>query len=141
MASVQVGTIFIRNRPLILRTLDLESEPYAENWDLLRSPLVGNLDQRIRGAGWNYFFVAAKLGTTVFGRVAAASVHKALRKIFARVRNADFNCLEVTKIIQHRFLGVSYIRVCAHSRHIQQGSMMDFAQEAASLEPIVLRSN
>ena len=26
--TVQVGTILIENRPLIMRTLDLESEPY-----------------------------------------------------------------------------------------------------------------
>lgn len=140
-AVVQVGTIFIRNRPLILRTLDLESEPYAENWEVLQSPPDGSLDQRILSTGWNCFFMTAEVRAIVLGRPAARSVHRALKKIFEKVRNADFNCLEVTNIADHRFLGMPYTTVCAHSRHIQRGSMMDFAREAAGLKPLFVNSD
>jgi hypothetical protein len=140
-AVVQAGTIFIQNRPLILRTLDLETEPYSGTWDVLHSSRSPSLDQRIRGTGWNCFFMAAEVKATVLGGLAARSVHRALKKIFAKVRNADFNCLEITKITNHRFLGVPYITICAHSRHIQQGSMMDFAQEAAGLKPLLVNSD
>jgi hypothetical protein len=69
--TVKVGTIFIQNRPLILRTLGLESEPYEGTWDVLHSlPSVG-LDQKIRGSGWNYFFIAAEVRAFVFGRLTA----------------------------------------------------------------------
>ncbi len=32
--TVQVGTILIENRPLIMRTLNLESEPYSGPWSV-----------------------------------------------------------------------------------------------------------
>src|ERR1051325_829852 len=59
--TVKVGSIFIQNRPLILRTLGLESEPYEGTWDVLHSLPSGGLDQKIRGSGWNYFFMAAEV--------------------------------------------------------------------------------
>jgi hypothetical protein len=34
--TIKVGTVFIQDRPRILRTLALESEPYGERWILLR---------------------------------------------------------------------------------------------------------
>ena len=139
--TVKVGTIFIQNRPLILRTLGLESEPYEGTWDVLHSvPNVG-LDQKIRGSGWNYFFIAAEVRASVFGWLTAGKVRRALDQVFAQVRNADFNCLEVTGITQERFLGVPYITVRAHSGHIQRGSMMHLAQALASPKPSFVSSN
>jgi len=139
--TVKVGTIFIQNRPLILRTLGLESEPYEGTWDVLHPlPNVG-LDQRIRSSGGNYFFIAAEVRVFVFGRLMDRVVWRALRQIFAKVQNADFNCLEVTEIIEKRFLGVPYITVGAHSRHIQQGSMMDFARASATPKALGVNSN
>jgi hypothetical protein len=125
--TIKVGTVFIQNQPLILRTLALESEPYAETWDVLQSPPNASLDRKIRDTGWSHCFVDAEVRATAHGKLSASSVHRALEQIFARVRNADFNCLEVTRIIENRFLGVPYVTVCAHSRHIPQGSMMDLA--------------
>lgn len=128
MTTIKVGTVFIQNRPLILRTLALESQPYTDTWDVLQSPPNVSLDQRIRKTDWNHVFMAAEVRASVTGKLSARSVHRALKQIFEKVRNADFNCLEVTRISENRFLGVPYITVCAHSRHIQQGSMMDFDQ-------------
>jgi hypothetical protein len=138
--TVKVGTIFVQNRPLILRTLGLESEPYEGTWDVLHSlPNVG-LDQEIRSSGWNYFFIGAEVRASVFGRLTARRVRRALEQIFAKVRDADFNCLEVTEIIEKRYLGIPYITMCAHSRHIQQGSMMDFARASATPKPLFVSS-
>jgi hypothetical protein len=135
--TVQVGTILIDHRPLILRALDLESESYSGTWGVLQSHTSVTLDQKIRGTGWNCFFMAAEVKATVLGALAAKTIRRALKEIFARVRKPDFNCLEVTKIFEGRFLGVPYITVSAHSRHIQQGSLMEFAEGTKKFKPIV----
>jgi len=127
-STVQVGTILIDDRPLILRALDLESESYSGTWGVLQSHTSATLDQKIRGTGWSCFFMAAEVKATVLGALAAKSIRRALKQIFLRVRKPDFNCLEVTKIFEGRFFGVPYITVSAHSRHIQQGSLMEFAE-------------
>jgi hypothetical protein len=122
---VQVGTILIENRPLILRALDLESESYSGNWGVLQSHTSTTLAQKIRDRGWSCFFPADEVNATVFGTLAPKSIRRALKKIFAKVRVPDSNCLEVTSISQNRFLGLPYITVCAHSRQIRQGSLMN----------------
>jgi hypothetical protein len=138
---IQVGTIFIRNRPLILRTLELKSKPYSGTWDVLHCSRSLSLVRRIRDAGWNCFVGAAEVKATVLGNLAARSVHRALRHIFGKVRNSDFNCLEVMKISDYRFLGMPYITVYVHSRHIQHGSMMESAAKAESLRSSFVNSS
>jgi len=134
-ATVQVGTILIEDRPLILRALDLESESYSGTWGVLQSLTSSALDQKIRGSGWNCFFMAAEVKATVFGAAAAKTVRRALKQIFEKVRKPDFNCLEVTQIVEDSFFGVPYITVCAHSRHIQQGCFLESAEQRGSFQP------
>ena len=52
-----------------------------------------------------------------------------LAGIFAKVHDEDFNCLEVTGIVARRFLGVPYVMVSAHSRHIQKGWRLDLRHQ------------
>src|SRR2546422_11247138 len=62
------------------------------------------------------------------------SIQRALNRIFVNVRKLDFNCLEVTKIEENRFLGLPYITVCAHSRHIQQGCLLESTDERSNFK-------
>jgi hypothetical protein len=127
--NVQVGTILIEDRPLITRILDLGSESYSGNWSVVKAIDGLTLDRKIHASGWNFFFMAEEVKATVFGSLAAKSIQKALKRICLKVSKQDFNCLEVTKMVENRFLGVPYITVCAHARHIQQDCVLDFAQE------------
>jgi hypothetical protein len=57
---------------------------------------------------------------TVFGSLAAKNIQKALKRIVLKTRKRNFNCLEVTKMVESSFLGVTYITVCTRRRHVQQ---------------------
>lgn len=125
--NVQVGTILIEDHPLVTRILDLGSESYSAKWVLLKA-----LDQKLRSVGWNYSFTAEEAEATVFGSLAANNIQRALKRIFLKMRKQNFNCLEVTKMVENRFLGVPYITVCTHPRQTQQGCWLDSAQERAA---------
>ena len=114
--NVQVGTILIEDRPLVTRILNMGSESYSARWVGLKV-----LDQKLRSIGWNGSFMAGEAGASVLGSLAATNVQKALKRIFLRMRKQNFNCLEVTKMVENRFLGVPYITVCTHPHHVQQG--------------------
>jgi hypothetical protein len=129
---IQVGTILIEDRPLVTRILDLERESYSGNCSVVKAIDGLAFDRKIRAAGWNFFFMAEEVKATIFGSLAAKSIQKALKRIFVKVRKQDFSCLEVTKMVENRFLGVPYITVCTHPRHIQQGCWLDSAQERAA---------
>ncbi len=121
---VQVGSILIETWPLMPQ-LDLKSEPYSGNWSLVKVLDGYSLDRKVRALGWNFFFMAAEVKATFFGGVGAKKIQNALKRILGKVRQQQFNGLEVTGIVAKRFLGVPYAIVSAHSRHIQQSCYLD----------------
>jgi hypothetical protein len=44
------------------------------------------------------------------------------------VKPQNFNSLQVTEIVARRFLGLPYVTVSAHSRHMQQSCNLDSAE-------------
>ncbi len=135
-ATVQVGTIFIEDRPLIMRPLNLKSESYSGSWGVLQSFTSSSLDQKVRGAGWTCMPLAGEVKATVFGSLAAKNIRRALKQIFLKVRKPDFNCLEITKIVEDRFLGMARLTVWASSLHIQQGSIMQMVDEHKNVNAV-----
>src|ERR1035438_3683636 len=124
--SVEVGSILIgHSSPRTAGTFALESEPYFENWNVIKSLNGLALDAKIHAAGWNFFFLAGEVKVMFFGAVVAQRVQRALQRILAKVHGQHFNCLEVTGIVAKRFLGVHYVTVSAHSRHIQQACQLE----------------
>jgi hypothetical protein len=77
--------------------------------------------------------MAEEAEATVFGSLAAKNIQKALKRIFLKMRKQNFNCLEVTKMVENRFLGVPYITVRTHPHHVfvlggaKEGSLLTAA--------------
>ena len=122
---VQVGTVLLgEESPRMAEVLALQSEPYFKNWSV--AALNGStLDDKIRSARWNFFFMAGEIKAHFLGAIGAVKVKGALRRIGRKVKLKEFNCFEVTGIVAKRFLGVPYATVSANSRHIQQGCQLD----------------
>jgi hypothetical protein len=125
--AVQVGTILMKEWPGMTKLLNLESEPCSGEWNLLKVMDGFALDRKIHAAGWNFFFMAAEVKVMFFGSVGAEKIRKALKRILEKVKQQQFNGLEVTEIVARRFLGVPYVTVSAHSRHMQQSCYLDSA--------------
>jgi len=87
------------------------------------------LDRKIHAAGWNFIFMAAEVKVMFFGALGTKKIHNALRRILAKERLQNFNCLEVTGIVAKRFLGLPYAIVSAHSRHIQPSCYLENDEE------------
>jgi hypothetical protein len=127
-ATVQVGTILMKELPGMAQLVQLESEPYSGNWSLVKTLDGLSLDRKIHAAGWNFFFMAAEIKVMFFGVLGAANIQNALQRILAKVKQQHFNGLEVTGIAARHFLGVPYVTVSAHSRHMQQGCYLDSSE-------------
>lgn len=107
------------------RLFQLETEPCLEKWSLIKTLDGISLDRKIREAGWNLFFMAAEIKVMFFGVPGTAKIQNALQRILAKVKPQHFNGLEITGIAASHFLGVPYVTVSAHSRHMQQGCYLD----------------
>jgi hypothetical protein len=123
--TIQVGTILMREWPGMTQLLGLESEPCSGDWSLLKVLDGFSLDRKIHAVGWNFFFMAAEVKVMFFGSVGPVKIQTALKRILEKVKQQQFNALEVTQIVARHFLGVPYVTVSAHSRHLQQSSYLD----------------
>lgn len=105
--------------------LGLESELYLGNWSLVKVLDGFALDTKIRVSGWNFFFMATEVKAMIFGALGANKIQNALKRILEKVKGQHFNSLEVTGIVERRFLGVPYAIISAHPRHVQQSCYLD----------------
>jgi len=118
---IQAGTFMIYPT-MTLRSLGIESEPYSEGWQSLGVLESSDLDRKIRAAGWNLFFMAGELRAVVPAWGGQNTLRRGMKRLLAQTRAQHFNCLELTQVLRKRFLGIPYVSMGAHSRHIQQGS-------------------
>jgi len=126
--TVQVGTILMKEWPKMTQLLGLQSEPCNGEWSLLKVVDGFALDRKIHAAGWNFFFMAAEVKVMFFGSLGAAKIQTALKRILEKVKQHHFNGLQITEIVARRFLGVPYVTISAHSRHMQQSCYLDSSE-------------
>ena len=129
MSTVQVGAILMKDWPGVTQLLQLKSEPYSGSWSQVKTLDGVSLDRKIHAAGWNFFFMAAEVKVMFFGTLGATRIQNALERILAKVKQQHFNGLEVTGIAAGHFLGVPYVTVSAHSRHMQKNCYLDSSEE------------
>jgi hypothetical protein len=114
-------TIFIREDTRLPTTLAIESEAFLPGWRVVKNLDRQALTREVERANWNFFYLAGEIRATVFGREGLGSLRRAVKCVLAKQEGQKFNSLEITKIVSKRFLGIPFMSVTAHSRHIQQG--------------------
>lgn len=124
-ADVHVGTILLKQSQLMKESFALETSPCSKNWNLIKGMDGFAVDRKIHAAGWNFFFMAAEVKVMFFGVLSATKIQSALRRIVAQVKRQHFNGIEITAIVARHFLGVPYVTVSAHSRHMQQSCYLE----------------
>ncbi len=122
--TIKTGTILIAEGALLPESLLFESEPYAYGWRLVKNLDSKGLDQIISKAGWSFFYIAGVIETKVFGSDEKKTTRKAIKQVIANLKSKNFNCLEITRVAAKRSLGLPYVSVSAHSRHIQAGQIL-----------------
>jgi len=130
--AVRAGHILIREGTALSDSFQLETEPYSKGWQLLRKLDAYGLDRRARTLGWTFSLLAGEIKATAFSSDAARNAGTAVRRIMAKVGALKFNCLEITRVVEKRFLGVPYACVTAQSRHIQEGHVLFRRTKATS---------
>jgi hypothetical protein len=127
-STVQVGTILMKEWLGMPQFIEFESEPGWGEWSMVKASDAFTLGRKIHAAGWTFFFMAAEVKTMFFGSLGAAKIQSALKRILAKVKQQHFNGLEVTAIVVRHFLGLPYVTVSAHSRHMQHSCNLDSAE-------------
>ena len=128
-------TILIREDTPLPANLPIESEAFLPGWRAVRNLDGYELGRKIEEANWNFFYLAGEIGAIALGREGPGTLRRAVKRILAKQEGQKFNSLEVTEIISKRFLGIPFMSVTAHSRHIQQGIGLNLAKDLVSRIP------
>jgi hypothetical protein len=115
------GTILIRENTLLPAGLAVESEVFLSEWRIVKNLDRSALTRKIEGANWTFFYLAGEIRATVLGRDRPGTLRRAVKRVLAKQEGQKFNSLEITKVVSKRFLGIPFMSVAAHFRHIQQG--------------------
>ena len=120
LETIRRGSLLVTNATVFPPSVVLESKPCTLGWRLLKSVNSQEMKELIAQAGWHFFYIATERKTTVWGWNKVAALQKALRRITARADETEYNCLEIKEIDVRRLLGISFVRVTARSRQIQE---------------------
>ena len=121
--NIKTGAILIKEGALLPRALRFESEACVPGWKLVRDLDRYGLAREIHQAGWTFIYLADETRAAVFGMDEQKMVRRAIEQILANPKSQKFNSVEITQVTSvdsDRFLGVRYVTVSAHSRHIQE---------------------
>jgi hypothetical protein len=120
--SVENGsrTILIRQGTLLPAGLTAASEAFLPGWRVVSDIDAHGLGRKLAQAHWNFFYMVGETKAIAWGSEGQETERRAARRILAKLKQNDFNCLEITKVIAKRFLGIPFLSVAANVRHIQE---------------------
>jgi len=122
--ETKAGTIFIREGTPMPAALRIESEPYMSGWRFIPDLDGNGLGRKLQGAGWTFFSLAGHVQAAALGRETQSVVRRAVRRMLTHLKSEKSNSFEITAVVSKRFLGVPYVTVSAHLRHIQDGTFL-----------------
>ncbi len=113
-------TVLIRENTVLPPDLAVDTEAVFLGWKAVRNLNGYELGRAIHEANWNFFYLAGKIHAIALGRKSQKTLLQAVKRIVSKLKGEQFNCLEITSLLQKRFLGVPFVSVSANSRHIQE---------------------
>jgi hypothetical protein len=120
--AIKTGTILVERNASMPKSLLLEGNSYSNGWRSVSNLDLNQLDVAIHKAGWTFFFMAGEIKITAFGFDKERAVRRAVKRVITNVELHKCNCVEFTEVSAKSFLGMPYVNVSAHSRHIQESS-------------------
>lgn len=122
--TIKSGALLIADGATLPTSMRIETQPYAYGWRLVKNFNLKDFNQTINQAGWNFFYIAGAIETSAFGSDEKKTTRKAIKQVMAKLKSKNFNCLEITLVEAKRSLGMPYVSVSAHSRHIQKNIVL-----------------
>lgn len=126
-SSVKVGTVLLKRWPGMPPLMAFEPDTSFGAWSVVQAEDEVSLESKIKAAGWNFFYMAAEVQSMYIGSLGTAKVESAVQRILRMVKMENFNALEITAIVRRHFLGMPYVTVLAHSRHMQESCYLESA--------------
>jgi len=117
---ITAGSILVHASAHLPSALRLQGQSDTYGWAAIEETRC-NFEKATREAGWTLFFMAGEIHATSFRFDRRKALRAALTRLAAGVRSQCCNCIEIDQVTDKSFLGLPYVRVTAHARHLQKG--------------------
>jgi hypothetical protein len=118
--AIRVGTMLIAGGTRTPKLVILGTQSYSAGWSSILNSTSAQLDKELENVGWTFFYMAGEIRTRGFGSNHQSRMDRAVAHVIDAVKRENCNCLEITQISRGSFLGLPYMSVVAHARHIQK---------------------
>ena len=118
--TIEIGTLLVKSGTQMPESVQLESDPYLKGWKLVKNLSSSGMDRKLCEVGWTFFYMAGEVNAIAFGSDSEETTRRAVKKVIANMKSDRFNCLEISRVAAKSFLGLPYVTVAAHQRHIQE---------------------
>jgi hypothetical protein len=118
--TIEIGTLFMKEGTPLPKTVAIESDPYLKGWRRVKTLGSSGIDRKLCEVGWNFFYMAGEVNAMAFGSDSEKTTRRAVKKAIAKMKSDRFNCLEISRVAVKSFLGLPYVAVAGHPRHIQE---------------------
>jgi hypothetical protein len=134
LATNNSGTILIRDNTPLPAGMAIERDVFLPGWRAVKVLDGYQVGRKIEEAKWNFFYLAGEIRVTVLGS-GPKTLRRAVKRVLAK-QEKQFNSLEIASVVSRRFLGLPFVRVVAHTRHIQQGTRLVPAKDFVLEKPV-----
>jgi hypothetical protein len=131
---ITAGNILVQGGTNLPGSLLLQTESDSNGWAEVNGAR-STFEKTIQEEGWTFFFMAGEIKTTVFGFDRQKALRAALKRLITDVKSQHCNSIEITRVTGKSFLGVPYVSVSAHPRHLQKA--MSFAANGVGSDPVL----
>src|SRR5580692_7500673 len=118
---ITAGSILVEGSAHLPNALLLQTDADSNGWAEIKDNR-STFEKAIRDAGWTFFFMAGEIQATVFGFDKPKALRTALKRLITDVQSQHCNSVEIGQVADKSLLGLPYVRVTAHVRHLQKGT-------------------
>lgn len=116
--EIATGSVLMKKGtalPVALRT----NPPRLGDWEVI-SELDGlGVERELRQSGWHFFFLVPAIRAASIALDLQRAFAKTMRRITRAADEIGFNGLEISAIKQRNWLGIQYVSITAHPRHVR----------------------
>jgi hypothetical protein len=133
--TIEIGTLFIKEGTPLPESLTVESDPYLKGWRRVKNLSSSGMDRKLSEVGWTFFYMAGEVKAMAFGSDSENTIRRAVEGVIANLKSGRFNSLEISRVATESFLGLPYVSVAGHARHIQDSVYLFQARPISDWAP------
>jgi hypothetical protein len=136
------GNLFMERDVPRPKCFHVQDDSYRTGWLAVKYDLSPyEIDKELSSRGWTFFYMANVIRKSAMGFDRDKGTAAALKRVMASVREDGCNSLQIQAVEMHSYLGIPYVSVSAHARHIQKGNVFspESLPSGKELSPVEMR--